>query len=78
MRQKPGTEYQAKVIDDKGLIRGRVPCAILKAVGARPGDYMIFSLAGAGKAVMRLVQTKKRSGKSSSSSSRKTSGKKRR
>lgn len=75
MRQKEDTEYQAKVIDDDGLTRGRVPCRILKAIGARPGDYLIFRLAESNKATMRVSRSRRKSGEGSN---RKSGGRKRR
>jgi hypothetical protein len=55
-------EYRAKVTNDTGLIRGRVPCPLLQVIGARPGDYIIFRPDDSGKVVMRLSRAKKKSG----------------
>ncbi|HEX8845074.1 MAG TPA: hypothetical protein VF791_10545 [Pyrinomonadaceae bacterium] len=63
MKQKDETEYQAKVIDDSGLTRGRVPHPILRLLGARAGDFMIFRLADAGKATLRVSRSRKKPGK---------------
>jgi hypothetical protein len=57
------TEYRAKVTDDNGLTRGRVPCPLLKTMGARPGDYIIFRLDDSGKVIIRLSRSRKKSGK---------------
>jgi uncharacterized protein (DUF2249 family) len=56
--EKDETEYRAKVITDTGGTRGRVPSPLLKAMGARPGDFMIFRLSETGEAVMRLSRSK--------------------
>jgi len=56
-------EYQAKVIDDNGLTRGRVPYPILRLLGARAGDFMIFHLSDKDKATLRVSHSRKRSGK---------------
>lgn len=53
------THYQAKVINDNGLTRGKVPAPLLRQMGARAGDYMMFRLRGAGKVEMRLSRSKK-------------------
>lgn len=58
MRKRDEAEYQAKVIDDGGLTRGKVPSPLLRAMGARPGDYMIFRLADSGEALMRVARSK--------------------
>ncbi|HEX8845746.1 MAG TPA: hypothetical protein VF791_13925 [Pyrinomonadaceae bacterium] len=62
MRQREELEHQSKVIDDNGLIRSRVPCPILKAIGARPGDHMIFRLDNSGKVIMRVSHSRGKSG----------------
>lgn len=60
---KKREEYQAKVTDDGGLVRGRVPCPLLNEMGARQGDRLIFSLGDAGEATMRVARLKVKSGK---------------
>lgn len=67
-------EYQAKVTDDGGLVRGRVPCPLLNEMGARHGDRLIFRLGDAGEATVRVARLKVKSGKGS----RKAQGGKRR
>ncbi|MGB9178047.1 MAG: hypothetical protein WCB68_02280 [Pyrinomonadaceae bacterium] len=59
MRTTIRSEYQAKVINDNGLTRGKVPAPLLRQIGARAGDYMIYRLTGAGKVEMRLSRSKK-------------------
>jgi hypothetical protein len=56
-------EYRAKVTDDSGLTRGRVPCPLLHELRARPGDYLIFRLDDSGKIAMRLSHAKKEASK---------------
>jgi hypothetical protein len=63
MRMKDEGKYKAKVTDDGGLTRGRVPCPLLSAMGARPGDYLTFQLTGSSQAVMRLSRAKRKAGK---------------
>lgn len=58
MRKRGETRYQAKITDDNGLTRGRVPCPLLKKMGARPGDFMIFRFADSGGAIMRVSRSK--------------------
>ncbi|HKQ51699.1 MAG TPA: hypothetical protein VJT74_04975 [Pyrinomonadaceae bacterium] len=53
-------EYRAKVTDDSGLKRGRVPCPLLQDMRARPGNYLTFRLADSGEVVMRLTRPRKR------------------
>ncbi len=56
-------EYRAKVTDDGGLKRGRVPCPLLQEMQARPGDYLTFRLADSGEVVMCLSRSRKRAAK---------------
>jgi hypothetical protein len=56
-------EYQAKVTDDNGLRRGRVPCPLLNEIRARPGDRLIFRLDDSGKIVVRLSRARKKPSK---------------
>jgi hypothetical protein len=58
MKKRDETEYKAKVIADTGVTRGRVPSPLLREMGARPGDYLIFRLSGKGEAIMRLSRSK--------------------
>ncbi len=58
-------EYRAKITNDKGLTRGRVPCPLLNELNARPGDHLIFRLDDSGKVVVKLARTGKKSAKRS-------------
>ena len=58
-------EYRARVTDDNGLTRGRVPCPLLSEMGARPGDYLTFRLDESNKVVMTLSRSKQKAGKKS-------------
>ncbi len=58
-------EYRAKITNDSGLIRGRVPCPLLSEINARPGDYLIFRLDDSGKVIVTLSRTSKKSVKRS-------------
>ncbi len=53
---KEVTVRQAKVTDDNGITRSKVPVPILKAIGAKPGDYVEFERNGAGRATMRVLK----------------------
>jgi hypothetical protein len=75
MRKRDKAQFQAKVTDDNGLTRGRVPCPLLNAMGARPGDYMIFRLRDSGEAVMRITRSRRKTG--TGSSEKAASGKRR-
>ncbi|HEX8846046.1 MAG TPA: hypothetical protein VF791_15450 [Pyrinomonadaceae bacterium] len=76
MRQEDVAQYQSKVTDDNGLPRSRVPCPLLNALKAQPGDYVVFRLAGSNEAIMRVSRARRRSGVGESRKAR--SGSKRR
>jgi hypothetical protein len=57
-RDEDEAEYQAKVIDDDGLRRSKVPSPLLREMGARPGDYLIYSLTDKGEAMMHVSRSK--------------------
>jgi hypothetical protein len=52
------TEFQAKLADDNGLTRGKIPAPLLRQMGARPGDYIKFRLDTSGEAVMHLSRSR--------------------
>jgi hypothetical protein len=54
------TEYRAKLTDDSGVIRGKIPSPLVRALGGRPGDYMVFRSDAAGK--VSIAVSRARSG----------------
>ncbi|MGA9995262.1 MAG: hypothetical protein WBP93_07610 [Pyrinomonadaceae bacterium] len=63
MRKSIKTQYQAKVIDDQGLSRAKVPAPLIRVMGARPADYLIFRLTPAGQVTLHVSRSGKRRGK---------------
>jgi bifunctional DNA-binding transcriptional regulator/antitoxin component of YhaV-PrlF toxin-antitoxin module len=51
---------QAKVTDDNGVTRSKVPAPILKALGAKAGDYLTFEMGEAGCVMMRVLKKRTR------------------
>jgi hypothetical protein len=58
MTKKELREYRAKVTNDAGIFRSKVPSPLVRELGARPGDYMVFHYDGASKAVMSVSRSK--------------------
>ena len=52
------TEFQAKIADYQGVVRGKIPSSLVRAMGARPGDYMNFRLTRSGEAIMRVSRSR--------------------
>jgi hypothetical protein len=58
MTKREPAEYRAKVTDDAGIFRGKVPSPLIRELGGRPGDYMVFHYDGAGKVAMSVSRSK--------------------
>ena len=58
-------EYRAKITNDNGLTRGRVPCPLLQEIGARPGNHLIFRLTDSNQVTMSIERTRNKSKKKS-------------
>ena len=56
-------EHQAKVIDDSGHARAKVPLPVIRMMGARPDDYLVFRLTSAGKVTLHFSRSGKKAGK---------------
>lgn len=67
MSKKEAAEYRAKITNDAGIVRGKVPSPLIRELGGRPGDYMVFNYDGASKVAMSISRTR---------ASRKTAAKK--
>ena len=61
MRKRGTASYRSKVTVDTGLTRGRVPCPLLNAMGARPGDQLVFRLTDSGEAIVRVSRSRAKS-----------------
>jgi uncharacterized protein (DUF2249 family) len=70
-RPSEASLFQAKVALDQEIVRGKIPSPLLRQMGARPGDYMTFSLAETGEAIMRLSRSRGAGKKSARSGRRK-------
>lgn len=75
MAKKEPTEYRARLANDAGVIRGKIPSPLVRELGGRPGDYMVFRLDSAGKVTASVSRTKggaKKSGKGSAGKTKKS------
>jgi hypothetical protein len=72
MSKREPAEYRAKVTDDAGIFRGKVPSPLIRELGGRPGDYMVFHHDGAGRVLMSIART--RGTKASAAKSKKRGG----
>jgi hypothetical protein len=57
MARKDG-QYTARIQDDSGTVRGKIPSPLVREMGARPGDYMVFRIDSSGNVTVRLSRTK--------------------
>ena len=50
--------YYAKITNDNGTVRGKIPSPLVRDMKARPGDTMVFRKDEAGNAVMSVLSGK--------------------
>ncbi|MGB7925797.1 MAG: hypothetical protein WCF57_21340 [Pyrinomonadaceae bacterium] len=58
MAKREPAEYQAKVTNDSGILRGKIPSPLVRELGAREGDYIVFRSDGAGKVAVSVSRTR--------------------
>jgi hypothetical protein len=75
MTRRDANEYQARVTDDAGILRGKIPSPLVRELGARAGDYIVFRRDDAGRVTVSLARTRRAAAKSSGRAAKK-SGKK--
>jgi hypothetical protein len=76
MAKREAAEYRSLVSDEGGgIIRGRIPSHVVRDLGARSGDYLVFKVDSSGKATVRVERG--RSGSKKTSTASKTSKSKR-
>lgn len=52
-------EYRAMISDEGGVVRGRIPSTLVRDMGARAGDYMVFRTDGEGNVILQLSRGRK-------------------
>jgi hypothetical protein len=58
MAKKEPAEYQAKVTNDSGILRGKIPSPLVRDLGAREGDYIVFRSDAAGRVMVSLSRSR--------------------
>jgi hypothetical protein len=58
MAKSEPREYRAMISDEGGIVRGRIPSPLVRDMGARAGDYMIFRSDGAGQVTMSVLRSR--------------------
>lgn len=51
-------EYKAMISDEGGVVRGRIPSPLVREMGARPGDYMVFRTDGKGTVTVFVARSR--------------------
>lgn len=59
---KAREEYKAKIADYEGIIRGKIPAPLVRLLGARHGDHIVFKV-GPQKSVTLHVERAAKSSK---------------
>ena len=74
MAKREPAEYQAKVTNDSGILRGKIPSPLVRELGAREGDYIVYRSDSAGKVTVSVSRSRgggKKSGKGSKGGAKK-------
>lgn len=58
MTRREANEYQARVTDDAGILRGKIPSPLVRELGARAGDYIVFRRDNTGRVTVSLARTR--------------------
>jgi hypothetical protein len=64
MARAESSEYTAKLLEDNGVVRGRIPAPLIRNLGGRPGDYLVFRTDGGGRVQISLQKLRKNASKS--------------
>lgn len=56
--KKGPAEFRALLSEDANVVRGRIPAPLVKLLGGKAGDYMVFKYEG-GKATVSVSRAKK-------------------
>jgi hypothetical protein len=58
MTRRGANEYQAKVTNDTGILRGKIPSPLVRELGARAGDYITFRRDDTGRVTVSLSRAR--------------------
>jgi Tol biopolymer transport system component len=58
MAKREAAEYQAKVTNDSGILRGKIPSPLVRNLGAREGDYIVFNSDQSGRVTVSLARSR--------------------
>ncbi|HYJ46612.1 MAG TPA: hypothetical protein VEV81_08350 [Pyrinomonadaceae bacterium] len=58
MAKREAAEFKAKLTNDAGVIRGKIPSPLVRMLGGRPGDYVVFNADGGGNVSVGLSRAK--------------------
>lgn len=56
--KKGPAEFRALLSEDANVVRGRIPAPLVKLLGGKAGDYMVFNYEG-GKCTVGVSRAKK-------------------
>jgi hypothetical protein len=76
MTRRESDQYQARVTNDAGILRGKIPSPLVRELGARAGDYIVFRRDDTGRVTVSLSRTRGGAAKGSGRATAKKSGKK--
>lgn len=51
------TEFNARIADYQGVVRGKIPAPLVRAMGAQAGDYIVFRVTRLGHATVSVLRS---------------------
>jgi hypothetical protein len=72
MARGESAEYQAKLLEDNGVIRGRIPAPLIRDLGGRPGDFLVFKTDGSGSVQLSIQRARGGASKAGKTAARKS------
>lgn len=51
-------EYFARIQDDSGTVRGKIPSPLVRDMGAKPGHFMVFRMDDSGTVTVSVTRSK--------------------
>ena len=60
-RPAMSNEYYAKIADYEGVIRGKIPAPLIRMMGVKSGEYVVFRIDKKGKVTLSLARSRNKS-----------------
>lgn len=58
MTNRDTGEFQARITNDGGIVRAKIPSPLVRQMGGRPGDYLVFRRDTSGVVSVKVSRSK--------------------